>query len=200
VKRLFDITISVSLLILLIPVLIVTAILIMASLGRPILFKQKRPGLFGKPFILYKFRTMKELRGDDGELLPDLERTTVVGRYIRKFSIDEFPQLYNVIKGDMSIVGPRPLLMEYLELYSKEQSRRHNIKPGITGWAQVNGRNETTWNERLKLDVNYVDNYSALLDIKILFMTILNVLKGSGVNNSGENTMPKFKGNKSSNE
>ncbi len=143
---------------------------------------------------------MKDLRDANGELLPDMERMTPLGQFIRKFSIDEFPQLYNVIKGEMSIVGPRPLLIEYLELYNKEQSRRHDVKPGITGWAQVNGRNDTSWGERLRLDVYYVNNHNLLFDVKILILTVLNVVKGSGVNNSSDNTMPKFKGNESADE
>src|SRR5690625_251808 len=163
-------------------------------MGKPVIFKQKRPGLYGRPFYIYKFRTMTNEVDQDGDLLPNHQRITKLGNILRKLSLDELPQLFNVLKGDLSLVGPRPLLMEYLPLYNKEQARRHEVKPGITGWAQVNGRNAITWEERFKLDVWYVDNQTIKLDIKILFMTILKVLKSEGVNQSASVTMDKFKG------
>lgn len=165
------------------------------KLGSPILFKQQRPGLHGKPFYLYKFRTMTDERDENGELLPDHLRLTPFGQFLRKYSLDELPQLFNVLKGDISLVGPRPLLMEYLELYTPEQARRHEVKPGITGWAQVNGRNAISWEEKFKLDVWYVDNRTFWLDIKILFLTVIKVLKKEGINQSEYVTMEKFVGN-----
>jgi sugar transferase EpsL len=168
---------------------------IFINLGRPILFKQERPGLYGKPFIIYKFRTMMNEKNKNGELLPDSERMSIFGEIIRRYSLDEIPQLINVIKGNLSLVGPRPLLMEYLELYATEQAKRHNVRPGITGWAQVNGRNALTWDERFKLDVWYVDNQSFILDMKILCLTLLRVVQGNDVSHAGHVTMEKFKGN-----
>ncbi|MBB6284649.1 sugar transferase EpsL [Geobacillus subterraneus] len=159
------------------------------------MFKQQRPGLHGKPFYLYKFRTMMDERDGKGELLPDHVRLTPFGQLLRKYSLDELPQLFNVLKGDISLVGPRPLLMEYLELYTPEQARRHEVKPGITGWAQVNGRNAISWEEKFKLDVWYVDNRTFWLDIKILFLTVIKVLKKEGINQSEYVTMEKFAGN-----
>jgi sugar transferase EpsL len=176
--------------------MLVTAILVRYKLGSPVLFKQQRPGLHGKPFYLYKFRTMTEERDENGELLPDHLRLTPFGQFLRKYSLDELPQLFNVLKGDISLVGPRPLLMEYLELYTPEQARRHEVKPGITGWAQVNGRNAISWEEKFKLDVWYVDNRSFWLDLRILFLTVIKVFKLEGINHAGHVTMKKFTGTK----
>lgn len=166
-------------------------------LGSPIIFKQQRPGLFARPFYVYKFRTMNDKKDSHGCLLPDEVRLTTFGKLLRKLSLDELPQLVNVIMGDMSIVGPRPLLMEYLPLYNQEQARRHDVRPGITGWAQVNGRNAISWEEKFKLDVWYVDNWSFSLDMKILWMTVLKVIKSEGVNQQGQATMEKFRGDES---
>ena len=176
------------------PIFLITAIIVRLFLGSPIIFKQIRPGLNGKPFEVYKFRSMNDKRDKDGELLPDDIRLTTVGKILRKLSLDELPQLFNVLKGDISLVGPRPLLLEYLPLYTERQSRRHEVKPGITGWAQVNGRNAISWEEKFELDVWYVDNRTFWLDIKILFMTIKKVFKSEGINQSGKATMEKFKG------
>ncbi|MED0654827.1 sugar transferase [Anoxybacillus geothermalis] len=194
-KRSFDFVVSFIALIILSPVMLATAILVRYKLGSPILFKQQRPGLHGKPFYLYKFRTMTDERDENGKLLPDHLRLTSFGKFLRKYSLDELPQLFNVLKGDISLVGPRPLLMEYLELYTPEQARRHEVKPGITGWAQVNGRNAISWEEKFKLDVWYVDNRTFWLDIKILFLTVIKVLKKEGINQSEYVTMEKFAGN-----
>jgi len=158
------------------------------------LFRQKRPGLGGKPFTMYKFRTMTDARGHDGALLPDAARLTRFGQFLRAASLDELPELLNVLKGDMSLVGPRPLLMKYLERYSPKQARRHEVRPGITGWAQVNGRNAITWEEKFNLDVWYVDNQSFWLDIKIIFLTIFKIFKREGINQQGQATMEEFKG------
>jgi sugar transferase EpsL len=193
-KRLIDLTISLTLLILSSPIILVVAVLVRFKMGTPILFTQQRPGLNGKPFYVYKFRTMIDLKDDHGNLLSDDLRLTSFGKFLRKYSLDEFPQLMNVVKGEMSLVGPRPFLMEYLPLYSKEQMVRHNVKPGITGWAQVNGRNALTWEEKFKLDVWYVENHNLLLDFKILFMTAIKVLKKEGVSQQGQVTMEKFSG------
>jgi sugar transferase EpsL len=176
--------------------MLVTAILVRFKLGSPIFFKQQRPGLNGKPFYLYKFRTMIEELDENGEPLPDHLRLTPIGQFLRKYSLDELPQLFNVLKGDISLVGPRPLLMEYLKLYTPEQARRHEVKPGITGWAQVNGRNAITWEEKFELDVWYVDNRSFWLDLKILFLTVIKVFKSEGINQDGHVTMGKFTGTK----
>src|SRR5699024_7177268 len=176
------------------PIFLITAIIVRLFLGSPIIFKQIRPGLNGKPFEVYKFRSMNDKRDKDGELLPDDIRLTTVGKILRKLSLDELPQLFNVLKGDISLVGPRPLLLEYLPLYTERQSRRHEVKPGITGWAQVNGRNAISWEEKFELDVWYVDNRTFWLDIKILFMTVKKVFKSEGINQSGKATMEKFKG------
>jgi lipopolysaccharide/colanic/teichoic acid biosynthesis glycosyltransferase len=164
------------------------------DMGSPIIFSQLRLGKDGKPFYLYKFRTMLELKDDKGNYLPDEKRLTVFGRFLRRYSLDELPELWNVIKGEMSLVGPRPLLMEYIRYYTPEQARRHEIKPGITGWAQINGRNAISWEDKFKLDVWYVDNWSLRLDLEIIFLTILKVLKGEGISAAGHVTMPKFKG------
>jgi len=193
-KRVFDILIASILLILLLPPLLVLAAVIRFKLGTPILFSQVRPGLNGKPFTLYKFRTMTNTVDADGNLLTDEDRLTPFGQLLRRTSLDELPELWNVLRGDMSLVGPRPLLMEYLPLYTQEQSRRHEVRPGITGWSQVNGRNLLSWDERFILDVWYVDHHSILLDIKILFITSKKVLKREGISAKGEATMPKFKG------
>ncbi|HGH7181641.1 sugar transferase [Bacillus luti] len=193
-KRTFDLCISLFLLfVCLLPILVV-AILVRMKLGSPVLFKQQRPGLYGKPFNLYKFRTMTDARDSNGELLSDYARLTKVGKFLRKYSLDELPQLINVLKGQLSLVGPRPLLMEYLPLYSQEQAKRHNVRPGITGWAQINGRNSISWDEKFKLDVWYVENQSFLLDLKILYLTISKVLKSEGITNNKHVTMPIFKG------
>lgn len=195
IKRLFDVLISSLMLFLLSPVLLVTAILIRRRLGTPVLFSQSRPGLHGRPFKMVKFRTMTNARDAVGHLLPDAERLTRFGRLLRSTSLDELPELFNVLKGDMSLVGPRPLLMEYLPLYSHTQWRRHDVRPGITGWAQVNGRNEVGWDERFRLDVWYVEHRSLWLDLRILWMTVRKVLVREGISAHGEATMPKFTGN-----
>ncbi len=194
VKNLFDLFLALILLILLSPVIIILTLMIKIIMGTPVIFKQKRPGLAGRPFYLYKFRTMSEARDEDGELLGDDERLTGLGRFLRRFSLDELPQLFNVIRGELSFVGPRPLLMVYLDRYNKEQARRHEVKPGITGWAQVNGRNAVSWEERFKLDVWYVDNRSFVLDLKILTMTLVKVLKAEGISGEGTETMSEFMG------
>ncbi|MCY8039227.1 sugar transferase [Bacillus paralicheniformis] len=193
-KRFFDLALSVILLIALSPAMILTACLIRWKIGSPVLFRQTRPGLNGEPFTLYKFRTMTDERDEAGNLLSDEKRLTKTGRLIRKTSLDELPQLINVIKGDLSLVGPRPLLMEYIPLYTKRQWRRHEVKPGITGWAQINGRNKVTWEEKFELDVWYVDHRSFLLDLKILLLTIVKVLKSEGVSQDRHVTAEKFTG------
>ncbi|WP_424924336.1 sugar transferase [Alloalcanivorax xenomutans] len=193
-KRLMDTLGSVLGLILLSPVLIVVSTLVRLKLGSPILFTQIRPGLDAKSFKMMKFRTMTDERDENGELLPDNLRLTKFGAFLRSTSLDELPELINVLKGDMSLVGPRPLLMEYLPLYSERQYRRHEVRPGITGWAQINGRNALSWDEKFELDVWYVENRSLWLDIKILFLTILKVVKRDGISHGGEATMPRFEG------
>ena len=182
VKRLLDIIIAAAALVLLSPVLLLLAWQIRRKLGTPVLFRQVRPGRGGIPFVMYKFRTMRDAADENGRPLPDAERLTPFGRKLRAASLDELPELWNVLKGDMSLVGPRPLLMEYLPLYNTEQRRRHLVRPGITGWAQVNGRNAISWPEKFRLDVWYVENRSLLLDIKILFLTVKKVLDRSGIN------------------
>ena len=195
-KRLFDTFLSsLSLLLLGIP-LVFLAWTVRRSLGSPVFFRQLRPGLHGLPFQMIKFRTMTDARGLNGQLLPDSDRLTPFGRFLRSSSLDELPELWNVLKGDMSLVGPRPLLMEYLPLYSPEQARRHEVRPGITGWAQVNGRNALSWEEKFKLDVWYVDHRSLWLDIKILWLTVCKVLGREGISGEGEATMSKFTGGK----
>jgi len=193
--RIFDILLSLLLLVILSPVLLIIALTIRYKMGSPILFKQLRPGFKEKPFIIFKFRTMRNAISSDGSQLPDSQRLDSFGKFLRSTSLDELPALWNVYKGDMSLVGPRPLLMEYLPLYSLRQARRHNVKPGITGWAQINGRNSISWNEKLDMDVWYVDNKSFLLDLKILFLTLFKVIKQDGINKSGYITTDKFKGN-----
>ena len=195
VKRLLDIIIAAAALILLSPVLLLLARQIRRKLGTPVLFRQVRPGRGGIPFVMYKFRTMRDAADENGRPLPDAERLTPFGRKLRAASLDELPELWNVLKGDMSLVGPRPLLMEYLPLYNAEQRRRHLVRPGITGWAQVNGRNAIPWPEKFRLDVWYVENRSLLLDMKILFLTVKKVLGRSGINSEGEATAAKFTGN-----
>jgi sugar transferase EpsL len=195
---LFDFIVSFVLLVSLSPFFFIFGLLVKIKLGSPIIFKQQRPGLYGKPFFLYKLRTMTEEKDDKGQLLPDIKRLTPFGHFLRKYSLDEYPQLLNVIKGDISLVGPRPLLMEYLPLYTMEQAMRHNVRPGITGWAQINGRNAITWEEKFKLDIWYVDNSSFLLDIKILLLTIYKVALSEGINQSGNVTMESFSGSKKS--
>jgi sugar transferase EpsL len=194
-KRLFDITVSALLLILLLPIVILVSVLIRLKMGGPILFRQMRPGLNGDPFEVYKFRTMSEQVDILGNTLPDGARLTSLGRFLRKTSLDEIPQLLNVLNGDMSIVGPRPLLMEYLPLYSPEQAKRHLVRPGITGWAQVHGRNTISWQHKFCLDVWYVENASFMVDMKILCMTLKKVLRRDGINASDTDTMKKFTGN-----
>jgi sugar transferase EpsL len=191
-KRFLDILLALLALILLSPLMTLIAVLVSISLGRPILFTQERPGCHGKPFKIYKFRTMAEKRDAGGALLPDGARLTGVGRFLRAASLDELPELINVIKGDMSIVGPRPLLMQYLDRYTSEQARRHEVKPGLTGWAQVNGRNAITWEEKFKLDVWYVDHYSLWLDLKIIGMTVLKVIRREGISEAGQATAEEF--------
>lgn len=195
-KRLIDITASSAALVALSPVLAVTAYKVKKNLGSPVIFKQTRPGLNGKPFEMIKFRTMKDATDSDGNLLPDSERLTPFGQKLRSTSIDELPELWNVLKGDMSLVGPRPLLMEYLPLYNNEQARRHNVRPGVTGYAQVNGRNAISWEQKFALDTWYVDNQSLWLDFKILAKTVKQVLIKDGISAEGEATMSKFTGNK----
>ncbi len=193
-KRLFDLVVAIAGLMLLAPLLLIIAVLVRWRLGGPVLFRQKRPGLRGQPFALFKFRTMTDSRSPEGELLPDGERLTPFGVFLRKTSLDELPELWNVVKGDMSLVGPRPLLNEYMQYYSREQSRRHEVRPGLTGWAQVNGRNSVEWEERLAMDVWYVDNHTFLLDLKILWRTLLVVIRSDGINQDGQATMTKFRG------
>ena len=194
VKRALDIVGALGGLLLLAPVMVVVGLLVRWKMGRPVLFRQERPGLNGKPFEMFKFRTMLGTVDGSGNLLSDAERLTKLGKFLRSTSLDELPGLWNVLRGDMSLVGPRPLLMEYLPLYNDRQKRRHEVKPGITGWAQVNGRNSLSWNEKFELDSWYVDNQNLWLDIRILFSTILKVLRRSGISAEGHVTQEKFKG------
>jgi len=194
-KKVFDFTLALILIFISFPLLILVTFAALFFLGSPVLLRQTRPGLNGKPFIVFKFRTMTDEVDSEGKLLPDSERLTDFGLKLRALSIDELPQLFNVLLGDMSFVGPRPLLMEYLPLYSDEQLRRHNVLPGITGWAQINGRNSLSWEEKFKLDVWYVDNHSFFLDLKILFLTIKKIFIREGISADGVATMNKFKGN-----
>ena len=196
-KRVIDILGASFGLLLLLPVLVIVTYKIRHELGSPVLFRQARPGLLGEPFQMIKFRTMRNITDADGHLLPDSERLTKLGRFLRASSLDELPELWNVLKGEMSLVGPRPLLMEYLPLYSLEQARRHEVRPGVTGWAQVNGRNAISWDEKLALDVWYVNNRSLWLDLKIIWFTIRKVIKREGISGAGEATMSKFTGSKS---
>jgi len=193
-KRFFDILFATTALLLLWPMIGLVAALIWLIMGSPVVFRQERPGLNGIPFSLYKFRTMTDVRDTNGERLPDEFRMTGLGWWLRRLSLDELPQLWNVVRGDMSLVGPRPLLMEYLPLYSAEQARRHEVRPGITGWAQINGRNAISWEARFKLDVWYVDNHSFLLDLRILGMTLQRLIRPVGISESNGVTMSKFTG------
>ncbi|MBX9959579.1 MAG: sugar transferase [Burkholderiaceae bacterium] len=195
-KRLFDLLLSFGLLLVLALPLLLLWGLVRCKLGSPVLFRQVRPGLHGRPFMMVKFRTMTDERGADGELLPDAQRLTSFGRFLRATSLDELPELWNVLRGEMSLVGPRPLLMEYLPLYSPEQARRHEVRPGITGWAQVNGRNALSWEDRFKLDIWYVDHRSLWLDVRILWLTVRKVIVREGISAQGEATMPRFTGKK----
>ena len=195
VKRTVDLIVSFALLTAFSPLLFAVGILLFLTMGRPILFRQRRAGRYGRPFIVYKFRMMTDERGAQGQLVADRKRVTRVGRLLRLFSIDELAQLWNVLRGDMSLVGPRPLLMQYLKRYSAEEMQRHEVKPGITGWAQVNGRNATGWQERFALDVWYVENWSLALDARILVRTLWTVLAGEGVAHVGHVSMPEFLGN-----
>lgn len=199
IKRTMDFVVAFLLLIILSPLMLAAAVCIAANRDGPVLFSQERPGKNGKIFMLYKFRTMStRLYDKNGRELSDFERMTKIGRFLRKTSVDELPQLFNILKGDMSFIGPRPLLTEYLKLYSPEQMRRHEVLPGISGWAQVNGRNTLTWNEKFSYDVYYVDHYGFGMDMNIFFKTIENVIRQDGINSGKENTMEKFKGNKES--
>ena len=189
-----DIVVSALLIVAASPLMLATAVAVCIAMGPPVLLRQKRPGLHGRPFTFYKFRSMSDARDANGELLPDADRLTPFGQKLRKSSLDELPQLLNVLRGDMSLVGPRPLLMEYLKLYNARQARRHDVRPGITGWAQVNGRNAINWEEKLERDVWYVENRSLWLDLRILAMTAKKVFDRSGISAAGEVTMPRFTG------
>ncbi len=193
-KRLFDLLITLPSLLILSPILLLVGLVIWLSQGRPVLFRQARPGYRGRIFTLYKFATMRDLRGADGHLLPDADRLTGLGRFLRASSIDELPELINVLRGEMSIVGPRPLLVKYLPLYSPEQMRRHDVLPGITGWAQINGRNMLNWQDKFRLDVWYVDHWSFWLDMKILALTVWKVIKREGISQPGQATAVEFDG------
>jgi sugar transferase EpsL len=197
-KRLFDFIVSLIALVALSPVIFITALLIRWKIGSPVVFKQPRPGFHERAFHVYKFRSMTDERDENGDLLSDDVRLTSFGKIMRKFSLDELPQLWNVLKGDMSFVGPRPLLMEYLDLYDDRQKKRHDVRPGITGWAQVNGRNAISWEQKFEYDVWYVENQSFWLDIKILFLTVMKVFKSEGISQDGQATMTKFKGSSAS--
>jgi len=194
-KRWCDILVSAFALVTLLPVIGITAALVAAKLGRPVLFRQRRPGKNGRPFEMIKFRSMSDARSADGVLLEDSLRLPRFGQLLRKTSLDELPELWNVLKGDMSLVGPRPLLMEYLPLYNDRQRRRHDVRPGITGWAQINGRNALSWQEKFELDVWYVENQSLWLDFKILIATIAQIIRPRGINQEGQATAARFKGN-----
>jgi sugar transferase EpsL len=194
-KRLFDTCVAGAGMLLLLPVFVLIAVCVWLLIGRPVIFSQARPGLGGSEFTIRKFRTMTSACAESGELLPDEQRLTRFGKFLRASSLDEFPELFNVLLGDMSLVGPRPLLTEYLPLYSDEQARRHDVRPGITGWAQVKGRNALSWEEKFELDVWYVDNRSFWLDLRILWMTFAMVFKREGISHPGESTMPRFRGN-----
>jgi len=193
-KRLLDLALTIPGLLLISPVLLVIALLVRMVHGKPVLFRQPRPGHHGQPFYVYKFRTMTEALDEEGDLLPDTRRLTALGRFLRTYSLDELPELFQVLAGKMSLVGPRPLLMQYLDLYTPEQARRHDVLPGVTGWAQVNGRNALTWEEKFRFDVWYVDNWSLWLDLKILAMTIWKVLKREGISQPGRATADEFMG------
>lgn len=194
IKRILDIISSLLAIIILSPLLAVTAVLVKTKLGSPVLFRQERPGKDEKIFTLMKFRTMTDERDENGELLPDEVRLTKFGKFLRSTSIDELPELFNILKGDMSVIGPRPLLVEYIPRYNEHQHRRHEVRPGLSGWAQVNGRNTVSWEDKFDMDVHYVDNYSFAMDVKILFMTVLNVLKKEGISSQTSATMEVFMG------
>jgi sugar transferase EpsL len=193
-KRVFDLAVTIPALVLLAPVFAVLALAVRLKLGSPVLFRQQRPGLNGQPFTLAKFRTMTDTRDDEGNLLPDKERLTPFGQFLRSTSLDELPELHNVLRGEMSLVGPRPLLMRYLERYNGEQMRRHEAKPGITGWAQINGRNDVAWEEKFALDVWYIDHTSLSLDLKIIALTFWRILRRDGISREGHATAPEFLG------
>ncbi|MCP4399519.1 MAG: sugar transferase [bacterium] len=193
-KRIFDFLLVIPACILLLPLMAGIALLVCAFLGHPAIFRQTRPGFHGKPFIIYKFRTMTDSCDERGNMLPDRERLPAFGRFLRASSLDEFPELFNVLKGEMSLVGPRPLLMQYLDRYTPEQMRRHDVKPGITGWAQINGRNALSWEEKFQFDLWYVDNCSLWLDIKILLLTVWKILRREGISRPGHVTMEEFTG------
>jgi lipopolysaccharide/colanic/teichoic acid biosynthesis glycosyltransferase len=195
-KRVLDVLIAGGGLVIILPVLLIVAVAVRVSMGSPVIFRQVRPGLNAIPFQMIKFRTMNEARDEFGKLLPDAQRLTTTGRLLRSTSLDELPELWNVLKGDMSLVGPRPLLMEYLPLYSAEEARRHDVRPGVTGWAQVNGRNALNWDEKFALDVWYVDNRSLWLDLRILCLTVVKIFNREGISAVGEVTMSRFKGSK----
>jgi len=193
-KRIFDILFSTTVLLLLFPLILAIALIILCMEGWPVVFTQERPGMGGKSFCMYKFRSMREKRDSNGKLLPDEERMTGLGKFLRRTSLDELPEFFNVFKGEMSVVGPRPLLTQYLERYTPEQARRHSVLPGVTGWAQVNGRNALTWEDKFRLDVWYVENWSFGLDLRIILMTICKVFQGEGISQSGHASMPEFMG------
>lgn len=193
-KRIFDIAGASFGLVVFSPIILALALLIRRYMGAPVLFRQTRPGLYGRPFEMIKFRTMRDAVDSQGNVLPDGERLTAFGRFLRSTSLDELPELWNVVKGDMSLVGPRPLLMEYLPLYSSEQARRHEVRPGVTGWAQINGRNALGWKKKFALDVWYVDNRSFWLDMRVIWLTVMKVVKRDGISAAGEATMTKFTG------
>lgn len=194
IKRMMDVILALIILILTSPILLITAILIRLKLGSPVLFSQVRPGYMGKPFRLYKFRSMKDALDKKGNPLPDEERMTEFGSLLRKLSIDELPELYNILRGEMSFVGPRPLLMEYLDVYSEAEHKRHTMLPGLTGWAQINGRNAITWKKKFELDLYYINHWSLGLDVKIFFMTLIKVLKRSDISQEGQVTVEKYNG------
>lgn len=193
-KRIFDVSVVLLAAGLALPLMCLVALTVLVNLGRPVFFRQRRPGLHAEPFTMYKFRTMSDARDESGELLPESKRLGRVGSVLRRYSLDELPELLNVLRGEMSLVGPRPLLMEYLPLYNSTQARRHEVKPGLTGWAQVRGRNSLSWEEKFDLDVWYVDNQSLLLDLRIIALTVWQILRPSGVNMEGYTTMPPFRG------
>jgi lipopolysaccharide/colanic/teichoic acid biosynthesis glycosyltransferase len=193
-KRAFDFALAALALVLLSPVILATAIAVGVTMGRPVFFRQARPGLHGRPFEMIKFRTMRDAAGPNGKQLADSERLTSFGRWLRSTSLDELPELWNVLKGEMSLVGPRPLLMQYLPLYSAEQARRHLVRPGVTGWAQINGRNAVSWDQKFELDILYVETRSFALDLRILALTALRVLRRDGISAAGDATMPAFTG------
>lgn len=194
-SRMFDVSVALVSLVVLLPLMFLLSVFILFKIGTPVFFTQVRPGLHGRSFKMIKFRTMRDAYDSEGNPLPDEQRLTKFGNFLRATSLDELPELWNVLKGEMSLVGPRPLLMEYLDLYTPEQARRHEVRPGVTGWAQVNGRNAISWEEKFKLDVWYVDNRTFWLDIKILFLTVKKVFIREGISAEGEATMSKFKGN-----